>query len=190
MSARRRRIFAWATLAVLVVSLIASAVPALAHEGDEEGPAPVGSSPTGIVVFPPIVKGAADGVRVYVRTSAVNPTEYLLVRQEIVDAGFPDVLEVSPGSFIVGLDGVSLDEAIIRLMEVDKVTEVVQAPAYDSSSTTDSMSYPSWWLLLPVALSFLASALFISRRIQGALADHRDQGVVSAKTERNLDAKV
>lgn len=167
---RRRRIFAWMTLAVLTISLIASAVPALAHEGDGEQPAPVGSSPTGTIMFPPIAEGVADGIRVYVRTSAVNPTEYLLIRQNIVDAGFPDVLEVSPGSFIVGLDDASLDEAVIRLKEVDKVIEVVQAPDYDSPSSTNSISYPSWWVLLPAVLSFLAAALFISKRIQNSQA--------------------
>lgn len=165
---KRRRLFAILTLVVLVVSLLASALPVFAHEGEE--PVPVdGATPTAPISFPPVEPGVADGVRVYVRTNAVNPTEYLQVRQAIVDAGFPDVLEVSPGSLLVDLGDVSGSaevEAVERLRAVGMVTEVAPAPPYEAVSKKVPVRYPSWPFAAAAAGIVLALSLFLARRLE------------------------
>lgn len=167
---KRRRLVAILTLIVLVVALLASALPVFAHEGEEPGPAD-GATPTAPFSFPPVEPGVADGVRVYVRTSAVNPTEYLQVRQAIVDAGFPDVLEVSPGSLLVDIGDVSGEveaEAIGRLRAVAMVTEVVPAPAYEAVSGKVSVRYPSWPFAAATAFVLLATGLLLTRRLEAS----------------------
>jgi len=163
---RRRRLFAIVVLVGLVFSLVASAIPAFAHE--DEGPTPAnGETPQEQVSFPPMVPGVASGVRVFVRTSAVNPTEYLYVRQAIVDAGFPDVLEVSPGSFIVDLgkvEGEAEKEALARLGSVDKVSEIASAPQYSSVDTTGPVRTPDWVQLLLFATVLFAVFLTLVLR--------------------------
>lgn len=165
---KRRRLVAILTLVVLVISLLASALPVFAHEG-EEPVAGDGATPAVSISFPPVEPGVADGVRVYVRTNAVNPTEYLQVRQAIVDAGFPDVLEVSPGSLLVDLGDVAGGaeaEAINRLRTVEKVTEVAPAPAYEVVSGKTSVRYPSWPFAAGATLVVLFVALALARRLE------------------------
>jgi hypothetical protein len=165
---KRRRLVAILTLIVLVVSLFASALPVFAHEGEEPVPAD-GATPTAPISFHPVEPGVADGVRVYVRTNAVNPTEYLQVRQAIVDAGFPDVLEVSPGSLLVDLGDVAGNaeaEAVNRLRAVEMVTEIAPAPSYEAVSGKVSVRYPSWPFAAAAALVALLVGLFLARRLE------------------------
>jgi hypothetical protein len=111
-----------------------------------------GKVPTSSIEFPPPAPGVADNQRVYVRTSAVNPTEYLELRILLVEAGFPDSLESAPGSFIVDLDGRSFEEALPILMDIPKVVEVAKAPDYASLANEKSLDYPTWWWFVPVSL--------------------------------------
>jgi len=161
----RRRLARVFVAVFIVFVLLATIAPiALAHEGDSPTPTEETSSSTDVnppSSFPPIVPGVSEGNRVYVRSSAVNPTEYLILRQSIVDAGFPDVLEVAPGSLIVDVGSMSLEEATAALMKLDKVSTVAPAPAYASSSSKEPVSFPAWWWYLPVAL---AAVLLTSRR--------------------------
>lgn len=176
---KRRRLVAILTLIVLVVSLLASALPAFAHEGEEPVPAD-GATPTAPISFPPVEPGVADGVRVYVRTNAVNPTEYLQVRQAIVDAGFPDVLEVSPGSLLVDLGDVSGEaeaEAISRLRTVAMVIEVAPAPAYEAVSGKVSVRYPSWPFAAVAALLLLVAGLLLTRRLEARRPSPDDESL-------------
>jgi len=176
---KRRRLVAILTLIVLVVSLLASALPVFAHEGEEPGPVD-GLTPTAPVSFPPVEPGVADGMRVYVRTNAVNPTEYLQVRQAIVDAGFPDVLEVSPGSLLVDLGDVSGEaeaEAIGRLRTVEMVTEVAPAPAYEAVSGKVSVRYPSWPFAAAAALLLLVAGLLLTRRLEARRPGSDDESL-------------
>lgn len=166
---KRRRLIAIIVIVTFVATLLATALPALAvtiegHEVDDSSPAvQLPRSP-----LPPTAPGVADGQRVYVRTSAATPTEYMLVRQAIVDAGFPDVLEVSPGTLLVDIGntaGLSKDDAIVRLSELEMVVEIADAPAYEVVSGTEEVRYLSWGFVLIAGIVVLFAGLALVRRL-------------------------
>jgi hypothetical protein len=165
---KRRRLIAILALCVFVVSLFVFALPVFANGDEDHVPADGATPPTPISLHP-VEPGVADGVRVFVRTNAVNPTEYLQVRQAIVDAGFPDVLEVSPGSLLVDLgdvSGAAEADAIGRLRAVGMVAEIVPAPAYETVSEKMPVRYPSWPFTAGASFVALLVSLFLARRLE------------------------
>jgi hypothetical protein len=157
----RRRTVKVVIVLIVALTLFTSIAPAFAHEGDTPTPpsTPTISTPaasTEEVIppssFPPLLPGVSEGNRVYVRTSAISPTEYLLIRNAIVDLGFKDVLEVAPGSLIVDVGSLSVEEASTRLKTIEKISEVTAAPKYQGSPASRPASYPSWWWYLPALL--------------------------------------
>lgn len=160
----RRRKWAGVLLAVLLVlTLIASAFPALADGGSSSG------SETGLgltdeeitnISIPPMPSGVSAGTRVYVRTRAVNATEYLVIRAEIYDLGFEDVLEVAPGTVVVAIGDRSFDDAAAMLLNLRGVTDVVPAPTAQAGTPRD---YPVVWVVL-IASLLAATALVIAVR--------------------------
>lgn len=165
---RRTRTVRIVIALLVVLTLIASAAPAFA---DSQPPPPVGGG-LGIteddivdLSIPPMPPGVSSGTRLYVRTAAVNPTEYLVIREAIFNAGFPDVLEVSPGTLVVDIKDNDPDEAADVLSEIIGVTEVALAPANGIViDTADPIEFPSLWVVLAALTALGAGALVIVRR--------------------------
>lgn len=167
----RRRLIAKVVIALVVLATILTSVaPAFADD------TPIPSDGSGLEVpeeeianifLPPAPKGRPVGDRLYVRTSAATPTEYLMIRAAIYTAGLSDVLEVAPGALIVATGKLSVADATSILTTIDGVTEIAPAPPYLSpEDAAIPLDLPAWWWYLggSMLLAALAFALAIRNR--------------------------
>jgi len=106
----------------------------------------------------PIPQGPSVGTRFVVRTSTTNPTEYMELRAALVQAGFVDSIEVSPGSFLVATGAVDAETARTVIESIPGVLEVLRTNSA-TTSPDHSTAYPSWWAAM-IATLIAASVVF------------------------------
>lgn len=172
----RRRSVAKVVISILLVAtILATVAPVLADDApipsDGAGLTIDGIDPTDIPL-PPAPQGRPTGDRLYVRTSAATPTEYLMMRAAIYEAGLLDVLEVSPGSLIVATGNMSTEDATALLTTIDGVVEIVPAPPYRSpEGTAIPVALPTWWWFAIISLLVAAGSLTVAMRSRRSSQD-------------------
>jgi hypothetical protein len=162
-----RPAFRYVALSWLAVVLLAPAIPARADESTPPSDTSSGLNLTDAEIealtLPPMPAGFPTGPRLFVRTNAVNSTEYLYIRKQISDAGFPDVLEVSPGSLVVAIGATPIDDATQRLGALRGVVEVAPAPAFNATTPVSFPTMPSL-LAATAGLALVLTGIRLRRR--------------------------
>lgn len=163
-------------LSAAIVVCVASAPGTVAAHGDETPIGPPAADTTSstdagaAAVTPPEIPADAvrGGERVIVRTDLVNTTQFLQFRFQLIELGFADSLESAPGSFLVSIGSLSLDEAAARINTLDHVVEVVPSfgtTQVDATQQQPDVQLPAWWIVTAAAALVSLTLVVVARTV-------------------------